>query len=218
MDAVLFDLYDTFVWSRWGELSDHIADRIEVDRPTLHRAYDVTRHARGTGAYDDAEGDMAAVLEAAGVESEPALIRELTEHERTFLMDGGITLYEDSLEVAAELRARGTKTALVSNCSHSTIPIVERLGLAEILDVVVLSVSAGVSKPDAGIYLAALEPLGTPPERAIFVDDQARYCDGAAALGIGTRLIVRPSSNPVEGVAADTNGHAVITDLHALLA
>ena len=52
---------------------------------------------------------------------------------------------------------------------------------------------------------------------AVFVDDQARYCDGAAALGIGTRLIVRPSSNPVEGIAADTNGHAVIRDLHQLL-
>lgn len=217
MDAVLFDLYDTFVWSRWGELSDHVADRIGVDRATLHRAYDVTRHARGTGAFDGAGSDMAAVLEAAGVEPDAALIRELTDHERAFLLEGGITLYEDSLEVAAELRARGTKTALVSNCSHSTIPVVEHLGLAEVLDVVVLSVTAGVAKPDAGIYLAALETLATPPERAVFVDDQARYCDGAAVLGMGTRLIVRPSSNPVEGVAADTNGHAVITDLHALL-
>lgn len=217
MDAVLFDLYDTFVWSRWGQLTDHVADRIGVDRATLHRAYNTTRHARGIGAYDSAEGDMTAVLDAAGVEPDPALIRELTDHERAFLLDGGITLYEDALEVAAELRARGTKTALVSNCSHSTIPVVEHLGLSEALDVIVLSVTAGVSKPDAGIYRAALEPLRTPPERAVFVDDQARYCDGAAALGIATRLIIRPSSNPIEGIAADTNGHTLITDLHALL-
>jgi putative hydrolase of the HAD superfamily len=217
VDAVLFDLYDTFVWSHWDRLSDHVADRIGVDRATLHRAYDVTRHARSTGAYDSAEGDMAAVLKAAGVEPDPALTGELADHERAFLVDGGITLYEDSLEVAAELRARGTKTALVSNCSHSTIPVVEHLGLRDVLDAIVLSVTAGVSKPDAGIYRVALQSVGATPERAIFVDDQARYCDGAAALGIGTRLIVRPSSNPVEGIEADTNGHAVITDLHALL-
>jgi putative hydrolase of the HAD superfamily len=217
VDAVLFDLYDTFVWSHWGQLTDHVADRISVDRVTLHRAYDATRHARGTGAYDSAEGDMAAVLEAAGVEPDPALIRELTDHERAFLLDGGIRLYEDSLEVAAELRARAIKTALVSNCSHSTIAVVEHLGLADALDVIVLSVTAGVSKPDAGIYRVALEGVGAAPGAAVFVDDQARYCDGAAALGIGTRLIVRPSSNPVEGIAADTNGHAVITDLHQLL-
>ena len=217
MDAVLFDLYDTFVWSRWGELSDHVADRLGIDRAALHAAYDVTRPSRSTGAYGDAEGDMAAVIRAAGVDASPSLIEELTAYERAFLADGGITLYEDSLEVAAELRARGTKTALVSNCSHSTIPVVEHLGLAEVLDVLVLSVTAGVAKPDAGIYRAALDGLGAEPGGAVFVDDQARYCDGAAALGIGTRLIVRPSSNPVEGLAADTNGHAVITDLHQLL-
>ena len=217
MDAVLFDLYDTFVWSRWGDLSDHVADRLGIDRIALHAAYDETRPARGIGTYGSAEGDMAAVITAAGVDPDPALIEELTEYEHAFLLGDGITLYEDSLEVAAELRARGTKTALVSNCSHSTIPVVEHLGLAEVLDVLVLSVTAGVAKPDAGIYRAALDGLGAEPEGAVFVDDQARYCDGAAALGIGTRLIVRPSSNPIEGIAADTNGHAVITDLHALL-
>ena len=217
VNAVLFDLYDTFVWSRWGELSDHLADRLGIDRAALHRAYGLTRPARSTGTYGSAEGDMAAVVTAAGVEPDPALIQELTTYERAFLADGGITLYEDSLEVAAELKARGTRTALVSNCSHSTIGVVERLGLADVLDVLVLSVTAGVAKPDAGIYRVALGALGAEPEGAVFVDDQARYCDGAAALGIGTRLILRPSSNPVEGIAGDTNGHAVITDLHALL-
>ncbi len=218
MDAVLFDLYDTFVWSRWGELSRHVADRIGVDLPILHRAYDQTRRARSVGAFGSAEGDMAAIVSAAGIEPEAGLITELAEHERAFLHEGGITLYEDSVAVATELRARGVRTALVSNCSHSTIPVVERLGLTDILDVLVLSVTAGVAKPDAGIYRAALEGVDVPPTGAVFVDDQVRYCDGAAALGIATRLIVRPSSNPAEGIAADTDGHAVITDLGALLA
>jgi putative hydrolase of the HAD superfamily len=217
MDAVLFDLYDTFVWSRWGELSDHVADRLGIDRAALHAAYDVTRPARSTGAYGSAEGDMAAVVSAAGVEPSSSLIQDLTAYERAFLADGGITLYEDSLEVAAGLKARGTRTALVSNCSHSTIQVVEQLGLADVLDVLVLSVTAGVAKPDAGIYRAALEGVGAAADAAVFVDDQVRYCDGAAALGIGTRLIMRPSSDPVEGIEADTNGHRVITDLHALL-
>jgi putative hydrolase of the HAD superfamily len=217
VDAVLFDLYDTFVWSRWGELSRHVAERIQVDLATLHRAYDATRPSRSVGAFASAEGDMAAIVAAAGREPEPALVRELAEHERAFLLDGGITLYEDSVAVAAELRTRGVRTSLVSNCSHSTIAVVEHLHLADVLDVIVLSVTARVAKPDAGIYRAALEGVGVSADRAVFVDDQVRYCDGAAALGIATRLIVRPSSNPIEGIAADTDGHAVITDLRALL-
>jgi len=62
MDAVLFDLYDTFVWSRWGELSDHVAGRIGVDRSGLHAAYSATRPARSTGEYGSAHGDMEAVV------------------------------------------------------------------------------------------------------------------------------------------------------------
>jgi putative hydrolase of the HAD superfamily len=218
MDAVLFDLYDTFAWSRWGELSDHVADRLGLNHRALHAAYDVTRHDRSIGAFGNPQGDMAAVVRAAGIEPEPALIRELVDHERTFLADGGVTLYEDSIEVAGELRERGVKTALVSNCSHSTIPIVPLLGLDRLLDVIVLSVQAGVAKPDAGVYRTALARLGSRPEAAIFVDDQSRYCDGAAAMGVQTRLIVRPSSDPVEGIASNTNSHPVITDLRALLA
>jgi FMN phosphatase YigB (HAD superfamily) len=85
------------------------------------------------------------------------------------------------------------------------------------LDVIVLSVQVGVCKPDAGVYRSALERLDSRPGDAIFVDDQARYCDGAAAVGVQTRLILRPSSDPVEGISDNANGHPVITDLRALL-
>jgi methionine salvage enolase-phosphatase E1 len=46
----------------------------------------------------------------------------------------------------------------------------------------------------------------------MFVDDQPRYCDGAAAIGLETRLIVRPN----EDVPSDTRGHRVVTDLRWL--
>ena len=88
--------------------------------------------------------------------------------------------------------SRGVKTALVSNCSHSTRPVVERLGLEEVFDRVVLSFEVRAMKPDPAIYRAALEQLGgVPPERAVFVDDQPPYCDGATA--VGTRRPAHPA-------------------------
>ena len=69
-------------------------------------------------------------------------------------------------------------------------------------------------KPDAGIYLEALERAGgTAPSRALFVDDQPGYCDGGAAVGMATRLILRPN----EDVPSDTHGHEVVTDLRSLM-
>ena len=212
MDAVLLDLYDTLVRTHWGQLSDRISAELGVEKGDLFRAYELTRAARGVGTYGSVEGDMTAIVEAAGVDPDPSLIGKLLNMEREF-SETGVELWEDSLPVVRELRARGTKTALISNCSHSTRPIVDRLEITDEFDEILLSFEVGMHKPDPGIYQEALRRLGgVAPERAVFVDDQPAYCDGAAALGIETFLIDRSGDG-----TPDLNGHRVIRDLRALL-
>ena len=214
-EAVLLDLYDTIVWSEWFRLRDAIAARIgdEMEAVRLQKAFEQTRPARGVGTFGSVEGDMAAVLEAAAVPYDPTLVDELVELESTHLANG-VHLYDDAFPVLASLRERGVKTALVSNCSHSTRPVVERLGLDSAFDRVVLSFEVHAMKPEPAIYRAALEQLGgVPPGRAVFVDDQPPYCDGATATGMDARLILRAN----EDVPADLLGHQVVTDLRWLL-
>jgi putative hydrolase of the HAD superfamily len=212
VDAVLLDLYDTIARTHWGKLSERITAELGVNKADLFRAYELTRAARGVGTYESAEGDMTAIVEAAGVDPDPALIMRLLDMERAFT-ETGVELYEDSLPVVREIRARGARTALISNCSHSTRPIVDRLGLDEEFDEILLSFEVGIHKPDAGIYREALRRLGdVAPERSVFVDDQPPYCDGAAVLGIATFLIDRSGDG-----TPDLNGHRVIRDLRALL-
>ena len=92
------------------------------------------------------------------------------------------------------------------------------LGLEDEFDTVLLSFEVGAAKPDPAIYKEALARLGDPDAaRTVFVDDQARYCDGAAAVGMRTRLIKRDGANPAEGFGPNPNGHEVIKDLRALL-
>jgi putative hydrolase of the HAD superfamily len=214
-DAVLLDLYDTIVWSEWFRLRDAVAARIgdDMEADRLQKAFEQTRPARGVGTFGSVEGDMAAVLEAAGVPYDATLVDELVELERTHLANG-VHLYDDVFPALASLRERGVKTALVSNCSHSTRPVVRRLELDAAFDRVVLSFEARAMKPDPAIYRATLEQLGgVPPERAVFVDDQPTYCDGATAVGLSARLILRKN----EDVPSDRHGHQVVTDLGWLL-
>ena len=214
-DAVLLDLYDTIVWSEWFRLRDAIAARIgdDMEADRLQKAFEQTRPARGVGTFGSVEGDMAAVLEAAGVPHDATLIGELVELERVHLANG-VHVYDDVLPTLASLRDRGVKTALVSNCSHSTRPVVERLGLEAAFDRVVLSFQVRAMKPDPAIYRVTLEQLGgVTPERTVFVDDQPAYCDGATATGLEARLILRKN----EDVPADRHGHKVVTDLGWLL-
>jgi putative hydrolase of the HAD superfamily len=213
VDAVLFDLYDTVARTRWGRFSERVAEELGIAKGDLYRAYEVTRSARAIGTFRSQEGDMAAVVAAAGVEPSPDLIGRLVTMELEFV-ETGVELWEDSLPVVEELRRRGVGTAVISNCSHSTRPIVDRLGLQDAFDAVVLSFEVGAHKPDPAIYLEALRRLGSPPaERCVFVDDQVAYCDGAAALGLRTLLIARE-----DGDTLGADGHRVIRDLRSLLA
>jgi putative hydrolase of the HAD superfamily len=214
-DAVLLDLYDTLVWSDWYSWQGRLADHLGVTRDLIGRAFGETRPARSVGATPDTEADLAAVLQAADIEPTPSLLAELVEMERQ--MADSVRLYDDSLEVVRALRADDVPTALVSNCSHNTRPIVDRLGLEREFDAVILSFEVGAMKPDPAIYREALARLDEPdPSRSVFVDDQVRYCDGAVAIGLQTFLILRPEE-ALEGRPTDMNGHRPIETLLPLL-
>jgi putative hydrolase of the HAD superfamily len=214
--AVLLDLYDTLAWTDWPTMRAELEERFGIGEAELLRAFTTTREARSTGAFGSAEGDLAAVLEAAGVPSDPDLIHELNHARARALADNGVHLWDDSIPTLRELRARGIRTAIVSNCDHATRPIVDDLGLEHEADAIVLSFEVGVAKPDAGIYRAALAAVGAGPEEAVFVDDQPWYCEGAEALGIRSFLIRRDDADPAEGFGA-AGDRDVLSDLRSLL-
>jgi putative hydrolase of the HAD superfamily len=200
-DAVLFDLYDTLVWSDLPPHQDRLSTRIGVTEETLRRAFDATGPSRHVGAFGSAEGDMAAILRACGVDAGSNFIRDLTLNHLAFLMRNGVQLYDDTLPVLRKLRSCGIKTAIISNCDHWTRSVFTALPLEQEVDEIILSFEVGLKKPDAEIYRLSLNRLGVQPERAVFVDDQSEYCEGARALGIRPHLIIRnlESSNPDDG-------------------
>ena len=213
--GVLLDLYDTLVWTEWPKLRALIEERTGLATRYQLDGLDRTRPARSVGTFGSAEADLRAVLEAAGLRPSPELVSELSALVVATLADG-VHLWEDSVPVLRELRGRGVATAVVSNCDHSTRPEVERLGLYEEADAVLLSFEVGVAKPDPGIYEAALSAVGVAASEALFVDDQAAYCDGAVAVGLDALLILREGDEPWEGVS-EPGGHRVIADLRAVL-
>lgn len=214
--AALIDLYDTLAWTDWPTMRAELEERFGIGEAELLRAFTTTREARSIGAYGSAEGDLAAVLEAAGVQADADLVHQLNEARARALAVNGVHLWDDSIQTLRELRARGIRTAVVSNCDHATRSIVDDLGLEREVDAIVLSFEVGAAKPDPGIYRAALEAVGAGPEEAVFVDDQAWYCEGAEALGIRSFLIRRDDADPAEGFGA-AGDREVLHDLRSLL-
>ena len=85
------------------------------------------------------------------------------------------------------------RLGLVSNFYGNLEEVCEELHLTEILDVAIDSTVVGVMKPDAGIFQAALNPLGLEPGQALFVGDNPyRDMGGAKAIGMPHVWVVGP--------------------------
>jgi len=88
------------------------------------------------------------------------------------------------------LRRRGLKLALVSNTASPEWllrPVLERQGLVERLDVVVLSSELGKRKPHPAMFEQALAEVGAVPAEALFVGDRLDAdILGASRVGIKT--------------------------------
>jgi putative hydrolase of the HAD superfamily len=98
------------------------------------------------------------------------------------------------VEAVRELRRGGILTGLVSN-SWSTEHY-DRILLAELFDVSVISAEVGMHKPQPEIYRLAAERLEVEPAQCIFVDDLRENCEGAEAVGM-TAIRHR---NPIETI------------------
>lgn len=124
--------------------------------------------------------------------------------------------YDDTLPVLRELRARGFKTAIVSNTPWGSPAALwreelTRLGLSHLMDVAVFCTDVGWRKPARRIFDFALARLHIMPQEALFVGDHPVWdITGARGAGIEAVLIDR------YGEAQDT-GERPIRDLRQLL-
>jgi putative hydrolase of the HAD superfamily len=103
-----------------------------------------------------------------------------------------MTPYSDAEPALRALRHRGMKLVVVSNWDCSLGEVLDRCGLAGLLDGAISSAEAGARKPDPAIFEPALELAGCGPEEALHVGDTAEEDrEGAAAAGIRALLVDR---------------------------
>lgn len=111
--------------------------------------------------------------------------------------------FEDAQPALAQLRERGLRLVVVSNWDCSLPGVLERIGIAPLVDAVVASAVVGAAKPDARIFRAALEHAGCKPGEALHVGDSvAADVEGAQALGIHALLLDRDGGGGPGSIAS----------------
>ena len=189
LDAYLLDAYDTIVYTDFSAHRNELPKLAGISADAMYREFGRLAPALSVGEISITEA-YAEILRACGVEPRPDLVRAMADKSRELLLLSG-HLYDDVLPFLRTLRSRGIKTAIVSNCNENTRDLLVELGVAALADVLALSNEVGAVKPTAQIYQYALDKLGVAAESALFVDNNATFCAGAAALGIRAVQIVR---------------------------
>jgi putative hydrolase of the HAD superfamily len=120
---------------------------------------------------------------------------------RALLASLRFTAYPDAAPALAAARARGQKLVVVSNWDVSLTAVLQRTGLAPLLDGVLTAAQVGSRKPAIEIFMRALALVGAVPKQAVHVGDSVdEDVAGARAAGIEPVLLRRDGQPGPSGV------------------
>jgi HAD superfamily hydrolase (TIGR01549 family) len=179
--AILFDLDDTLY-----DLRSYWRERLRLALDLVRTRY----------AHLDSEAlALVAMAERVYIEHWPDFLRRQGVDDEALIAEAhGIfrqewfermTLAEDAGPTLAALRSRYKLGLITNGPSAIQRAKIERFGLAEYFDELIVSGEVGVAKPDPAIFMLAMERLGVAPAEALFVGDSPEYdLRGAAAAGM----------------------------------
>jgi kojibiose phosphorylase len=99
-------------------------------------------------------------------------------------------------ELLLEIRTAGLKTA-IGSASKNTCQVVEKLGIASLIDAISDGYSVENPKPAPDLFLHAADQLGLPPAECVVVEDAAAGIEAAKAGGFRSIGL-----GPIERVSA----------------
>jgi putative hydrolase of the HAD superfamily len=188
--AILFDAGGTLILQDPVEMGPRLGMLIDPER--AHRAHyqAMADYSDLRLAGEDVDWDwwLERYFTLLGV-ADPHLAGEQTQR--------GYALWNHPLDGVADAVERlgneGVRVAVVSNSDGSVRESLGRAGLLDLFEFVIDSHEVGVSKPDPGIFLAALERMGLDPEDAWYIGDSVFHdVNGARAAGLADAILVDP--------------------------
>ncbi len=198
--AVAFDLFGTLVevFSRgeYDRILNEMAGLLDVDEAAFRHWWMASARQRGDGTFRTGEDNIRWCLEQLGVTRSTAAV-DAAAGLRIELCRRWLIPRQDVQPTLADLRDRGLRLALVSNCAPEVAVVWPETGMHTWFDTVILSCSVGLRKPDPAIYRLACQRLGVAPGECLYVGDgDDRELEGAADAGLRPVLIRVPHEDP----------------------
>jgi len=142
---------------------------------------------------------QAVVLREAGISPDPETIKTILTDMKNAKYD--LVLFDDVIPALNSLAARKLPLGIISNADRDISPLLEKLGILNLIKVRLTSQEAGTSKPQQGIFRKGAEMMGVSPGEALYVGDQWAV-DVQGARGAGMRALLLDRGGYFEEIPA----------------
>jgi putative hydrolase of the HAD superfamily len=195
--AVIFDLFGTLTEdfaAAFGRHSTDFVAALDVPHEPFMHMWRQTLEERTIGKFQSVEASIEHVCEAIGVHVSAQMMAEAVAI-RVEQIKSMLQPKSDAIGTIRQLKTRGYKIGLLSNCSIE-IPILwPEIEFAPLFDSAVFSSRERLKKPDPRIYSLVCDRLGVTPGNCLYVADGENYELAAAAqAGLHPILIRNPAA------------------------
>jgi putative hydrolase of the HAD superfamily len=178
-DVILFDVGGVLLTNGWDRRERAAAaEHFQIDLSTLE-----AHHLSVVDTWERGEIDLNAYLDAA-VFYEPRPFSR--EDFFAFILSQSKVLPNGALGILNQLATSNHCMigALNNEARETNEYRFRQFGLRRYFKLALSSCFIGRRKPELAIYRCALDVLGTPPDRVLFIDDRQENADGAIAAGM----------------------------------
>ena len=219
--AVIFDLFGTLVPSfterEYRQILGQMAEILEVPPPAFEAAWSETFSESILGVIPG----IAEKIILTGRRMGREFVKDKVAAAADLMAGYSARCMQPRLgapEVLSQIRRKGLKIGLVSDCAPDAPELWKKTVLAPLVDVTVFSCLVGLRKPDPRIYRLAIRQLAVDPAECLYVGDGAsRELTGALEVGLRPIQLYIASEKDAFRVEAESWDGKIITSLSEVL-
>lgn len=188
--AVFFDLFETLVTefvegSRISKRNYNYLDRLGLSNEQFKQEWRNRHRGRMTGEFPDYPAVIKDILDKREIRYNKEVVQQLYRDRIREKMLPFQTIRHDIIHLLTDIKQRGIKLGLISNCTEEEVRGWQQSELAAYFDDVIFSYEVGLAKPDKTIYILGCERLSVEPGQSAFVGDGgSRELEGAYGAGL----------------------------------
>jgi putative hydrolase of the HAD superfamily len=189
VQAVIFDLFGTLVFDKFSgekytQFLSRQASALKLDISQFAALWKNSFSERTIGKFETLEHNLNWIGKQLGRTLNPVSVEEVAS-QMVDLTRQALTPRSQALEVLFQLRLKGIKTGLMSDCGPAVPLVWNETPFPTLFDAVAFSCKEGIRKPDPAFYQVLVDRLGVPASQCLYIGDgHSDELAGAKKMGM----------------------------------